>query len=334
MPLLLLSRLRGLALLFLLASAMELPAFAAPSDSASPVAGDFLTTLNGESSPYRIRSVFVLPGHNVTSSAAERFDLEADAGDSEQIEPNVWIWKAPSQPGLYSLDLVPRDEDERVQVNVFVMVPYSAMKKNSIRGFRMGAYREGDGPYARPAGFIEVTEDNQDTWVSPRFQLKQFLCKQKGGFPKFLLLREALLIKLELILDKLIEEGVEEPALKVMSGFRTPAHNRSIGTVKNSRHTFGDAADVVVDSDEDGRMDDLNGDGKINFADSEFLKQVVLDVEAGQEVSPGGIGIYASSHSHGPFVHVDARGHVAHWTVMKVRKGKRKAKRKRRAVRT
>jgi uncharacterized protein YcbK (DUF882 family) len=163
--------------------------------------------------------------------------------------------------------------------------------------------------YARPRGFVRVTAENQDTWVSPHFQLKQFLCKQSGRFPKFLLLQERLLTKLELTLAKLNEKGIATPTLQIMSGYRTPAYNRSLRNVGKSRHLFGDAADVLVG--------DLNRDGKNNAKDAAFLRGIVAEVEADGHpvVLAGGVGLYSKTHTHGPFVHIDARGHRARWGV-------------------
>jgi hypothetical protein len=99
-----------------------------------------------------------------------------------------------------------------------------------------------------------------------------------------------------------------------MSGFRTPAYNASIGnTTIYSRHLWGDAADVYVDADGDGRMDDLNGDGRHTVADARLLATWVEGLEARKSWRPGGLASYRANAVHGPFVHVDARGTRARW---------------------
>jgi uncharacterized protein YcbK (DUF882 family) len=101
-----------------------------------------------------------------------------------------------------------------------------------------------------------------------------------------------------------------------MSGYRTPAYNKAIGNGTYSRHVWGGAADIFVDDNGDGVMDDLNGDGRVSRADSEWLARFVDSLERkgrfGNELV-GGIGTYGSTASHGPFVHVDARGYQARW---------------------
>jgi hypothetical protein len=77
----------------------------------------------------------------------------------------------------------------------------------------------------------------------------------------------------------------------------------------------GDAADVYIDSDGDERMDDLNGDGRVNRRDAIYLLTLVneMDNSSGYGALVGGASAYSSNHDHGPFVHVDTRGYPARW---------------------
>ena len=103
-----------------------------------------------------------------------------------------------------------------------------------------------------------------------------------------------------------------------MSGFRTPEYNakgvgRRGGRAKDSRHQYGDAADVFVDNDGDGRMDDLNHDGRVDTRDVRIIIGAVERVEARHPDLVGGAGLYRATRSHGPFAHVDVRGTRARW---------------------
>ena len=103
-----------------------------------------------------------------------------------------------------------------------------------------------------------------------------------------------------------------------MSGYRTPSYNAAIGNVRYSRHQYGDAADIFIDDDPRGRsVDDLNGDGRVNSADARALQCVIetLAVDARDDIMPGGLGTYSTSHMHGPFVHTDARGFRTRWAL-------------------
>lgn len=116
-------------------------------------------------------------------------------------------------------------------------------------------------------GFLEVTALNQDTPVSEHFRLRDFLTHDQAAvWPKYLVLREPLIDKLELVLSELRRMGVPANRLRVMSGFRTPQYNQqgvgAGGRVQDSHHQYGDAADVYVVNGDRDWMSDLNRDGR------------------------------------------------------------------------
>ena len=76
---------------------------------------------------------------------------------------------------------------------------------------------------------------------------------------------------------------------------------------------YGDAADVIVDVNGDGVMDDLDGDGKITIRDARVLYAVAEGVEVQHPDLAGGLSAYPGNSAHGPFVHIDARGVRARW---------------------
>jgi hypothetical protein len=163
-----------------------------------------------------------------------------------------------------------------------------------------------------------VTPENEATPVSKRFRLRDFLTHdQQEVWPKVLVLREALLDKLELIGDELERRGLP-CSLHIMSGFRTPQYNAqgvrpNGGRAGESRHMYGDAADVFVDANGNGMMDDLDGDGRVTIRDAQALLAVAESVEAQHPELVGGLSAYPANGAHGPFVHVDARGFRARW---------------------
>jgi hypothetical protein len=172
--------------------------------------------------------------------------------------------------------------------------------------------------YENPEGFIEVTAENQDTYVSEHFRLRDFLTHdQEDVWPKYLVLRESLVDKLELVIEDLAAHGVRVEHMVVMSGFRTPQYNAQGvgrgGRARDSRHQFGDAADVFVDNDGNGRMDDLNHDRRIDSRDARVILQAVERVERAHPELAGGAALYRATKAHGPFAHVDTRGARARW---------------------
>ena len=191
-----------------------------------------------------------------------------------------------------------------------------------IGGYRIGFWpaergRHRGGKYENPEGFIEVTPDNQHTAVSEHFRLADFLTHdQQTVWPKYLVLNESLVDKLELVIQELRRQGHDVKRMHVMSGFRTPQYNESGGETSGragmSRHQYGDAADVWVENGA-GRMADLNGDGRVDARDAAIVAAAAERVERAHPELVGGVGIYRSTRSHGPFVHIDTRGYRARW---------------------
>jgi len=243
-----------------------------------------------------VNTLTALPGERVALAALDRH----------------WTWTAPGTPGWYPLRVVSTDQRDTVAIQAFVLVPYQTLRGDYLNGYRIGRYParalRGLDIYRPPAGFIEVTRANENVFVSPHFQLKQFVCKQAGGYPKYVVLNAALLDRLEQLLGLVHDAGYRVSTFYVMSGYRTPAYNLAIGNVRYSRHTWGSAADIFIDENHDGRMDDLNGDGRTDERDA----QVLYDLFDGTQ-SRGGLGKYASTEAHGPFVHVDLRDRRARW---------------------
>lgn len=200
----------------------------------------------------------------------------------------------------------------------------------SKQGSKLGAYHIGFWPgerrpvsraYANPAGFIEVTPENADTRISEHFRLRDFLTHDQAAvWPKYLVLREELIDKLELVIAELEAEGHPVRRMSVMSGFRTPQYNANGGITSGraelSRHMYGDASDVFVDNNGDGKMDDLNGDGRVDYRDAQVVVAAEERVEASHPDLIGGGGVYKATREHGPFAHIDVRGNRARWGLL------------------
>ncbi len=221
------------------------------------------------------------------------------------------------EPGVHTLT-DPRDGSART---VMTLVPFKA---RDARG-RIGAYKIGSWigeknpahASALPAGFIKVTAENADTRVSEHFTLRDFLTKDQAAvWPKYLVLRMEVVDKLELMIDELRLMGHDVRHVKVMSGFRTPQYNAQglgAGRATESRHQYGDAADIFVDNGRAGRQDDLTGDGRADIRDARVIAEAANRVEKKHPSLVGGVGVYPATSAHPPFVHVDVRGHRARW---------------------
>jgi hypothetical protein len=298
-------------------------AAARPAKPPATVAPAFAVRYRNVISPDRVRTLTVRPGETVTlevvPTPGSGYVARPAAGPLVTLATGRWVWTAPPAPGLYPIQVVAPDGRDSVTVQAFVVVPYDRYQGEVLNGYRIGRYPDkplrGPASYSLPTGFVEVTPQNEDILVSPHFRLKQFLCKEPGGSRKYVVLNERLLVALEYLLARVQEAGYRATTFHIMSGYRTPAYNRSLGNVRYSQHQLGAAADIFIDENGDGRMDDLNGDGRSDIRDAEVLYRLIDAAAARPEAQGliGGIGKYPATAAHGPFVHVDVRNRRARW---------------------
>ena len=271
----------------------------------------------------KLRAVFELPGATLGDDAA----AHAGGGDTALTvvgDAAAPPGRAPARTGIYQAAVKVRQAVRPVSgYNVVTLVPYDRLQSGRVGTYLLGSWpaptasRRGD--YSRPEGFIEVTKENQNTQISEHFRLRDFLTKnQHSVWPKYLVIRMKNIDKIEAALNELNRRGVDTRVVKVLSGFRTPSYNAGGGNTSGratlSRHMYGDAADIFIDNDGNGNMDDLNGDGKVNIGDSRMICEAVEAVERSHPELIGGCGVYPGTSSHGPFAHIDTRGYRARWT--------------------
>ena len=247
-----------------------------------------------------------------------RFLGEAARSSKIPILGELFGDSAVRRPGMYVLP----DSAAGRPLAFITMHPFTSKTAGRIGSYRIGSWpgerRAIAAAYANPQGFIEVTAENQDTRISEHFRLRDFLTKdQRTVWPKYLVLREALIDKLELVIADLNAHGVPVKHMQVMSGFRTPQYNANGGNTGGraslSRHMYGDAADIFVDNNRDGMMDDLNRDRRVDHRDAQIILDAVDRVERAHPNLLGGGGLYRATRAHGPFAHVDVRGTRARW---------------------
>jgi hypothetical protein len=284
----------------------------------------FAITFHGETSAYRDTAVAVMPGAAVVFAAVggPPGDYVMTTGDGRAVQQAArqWRWTAPERAGVYELTFDGPGKKDSIVAHAFVMVPATNVKSERLNGYQIGSYPvplKGNAVYLPPPGFIEVTKENQNTKVSPHFTLKQFLCKEDTSkqFPKYIVLKERLPLKLEAVLERVNELGFKVDTLNVMSAYRTPYYNHAIGDVQFSMHQFGSAADIYVDPGKKDRMADLNHDGQVDIQDAKFLNDEIERMLETNDLKKfqGGMGFYPATSAHPPFVHVDVRGTKARW---------------------
>jgi hypothetical protein len=266
---------------------------------------DALMPLTGESG--KLKATFRAPGTPIVADSQRNPEL-----------------KAPEKVGIWKLAVSAANAIKPL-AGFSVITLRSASEE---KGGRLGLYYIGSWPAARqirpgvvyrpPSGFIEVTESNQNTQLSEHFKLMDFLPHDQANvWPKYIALDMKLIDKDELVLADLKQHGIDVSGVKVMSGFRTPQYNAGGGDPRGraalSRHMYGDANDIFIDSDKNGQMDDLNHDGRVNIADARVILDAVTRVERAHPSLVGGCGVYSGTSAHGPFTHIDTRGYPARW---------------------
>lgn len=218
---------------------------------------------------------------------------------------------APDAPGFYHLQLTLANERRIVSdPPLTVLVPRSEKKGSVLNGYVMGFYR---GDRARrndpeaPVGFVRIDSTDLDIPVSAHLRLSDFITKDRQQvWPRYAAVDPRLLDKIELVLAEIgtwTGKSDEDPVpFDIHSAFRTPQHNRLVhSAARDSRHQLGDAIDLAVDA---------NRDGRVNSKDTKLVTMAVDIVERTHPDLVGGMGTYLRNQ---PYVHIDARGIKVRW---------------------
>jgi uncharacterized protein YcbK (DUF882 family) len=281
---------------------------------------DLVTPLKGESG--RLKAAIQQPGEELPVDSLSHGAVATFPGVAQDTSDHDVV--APEKTGIWSVAVAIGNAIRPItDFSVITLKPASAEKGGRIGFYYIGSWPSAKGnnlnaKYSAPGGFIEVTKDEQNTALSDHFQLRNFFPHdQQNVWPKYIVVDMKLVDKLELVLADLEKRGIPSAGVTVMSGFRTPQYNRSGGDPRGraslSRHMYGDAADIFIDNDHNGRMDDLNHDGRINSNDARVILAAVNRVEAAHPSLIGGVGVYSGTSAHGPFTHIDTRGYPARW---------------------
>ena len=220
---------------------------------------------------------------------------------------------APPRAGFYRLALLKSGQQREIEgLTLAVLVPFEEKEGAMLRGYRIGTYiaERVAGRQSPPEGFLEITPADVDLPITKHLRVGDFLNHdQQGIWPSYAAVNPKLLDKLELVIQEIArwhgDKAVAEIEIDVHSGFRAPEHNRKIRrAARDSQHQYGDAADVAIDA---------NGDGKLTAIDSRMVGLAVEIVELKHPDLVGGLGLYTSGHSSTNYVHIDVRGRRARW---------------------
>jgi len=214
-------------------------------------------------------------------------------------------------------------------------------KDGFVSGYEVGVYpqpKKSDKPFVRqnpqyyqvPDFFYRVDRESAGMKISEHFQLGQFDLDFEflpGEFPQYIALDDRLIRKLELLIDRMNADGYEIETFNILAGFRSPKFNLGYKQEDEdfslsetySQHMYGRAVDLIVDRDGDGRMDDLDGNGRVTIDDARVILAYVdqIDKEALEGLNDliGGAGVYyrhdiPDRQVQTPYIHIDVRGFV------------------------
>lgn len=220
---------------------------------------------------------------------------------------------APLEAGFYELVVTRSGIAQRLsEPRLAVLVPFELKLGSSLNGYQIGRYPaewSHNEQAERPAGFAEVHADQLDLPLTRHLKLRDFITHDSQTiWPRYVAIDPRVLDKMELVLVELARRRGEERIdfeIEVHSGFRTPLHNSGVeGSARDSRHLYGDAADVAIDAD---------GDGKLTIFDAYRVESAVDWVERMHPELAGGLGVYSSRRFSTPYCHIDARGERKRW---------------------
>lgn len=129
---------------------------------------------------------------------------------------------------------------------------------------------------------VKTYSKGSNTSLSANFKVLEFACKG-GGCCSTVLIDDKLVEYLQKIRDHFGK------SITITSGYRCPTHNSRVGGATGSRHTKGEAADIVVQG--------------------VAPKKVAQYAES---IGILGIGLYETA-SDGHFVHIDTRTYKSFW---------------------
>lgn len=303
-----------------------------PTDRTEPVARHFPETPLLATTPGSEVQIRLMRG-----LAALSLDVQVDPPlSAPRVEAGTMaVVTVPETPGAYWLTVRGGGREERV----CLFVPYEAEIRGQfgrlrVNGTDLGTYsdprrsgtqkvNENPDAYAPPTHFIELTDKTETMHLVPGRQAGAFIIRDSETGERhtsYLPVNTSLLEAVE-ALDQVVALYFPEAALmRIISGFRTPQHNRRIGSGAFSRHVYGDAIDFVIDLTGDARMGDLTGSGAVGREEGLLLVAILERLMANGRIPVGGIGVYTfgrgvSQNGHAVTVHVDLRGHRARWGI-------------------
>ncbi len=275
----------------------------------------FELSVDGVELPPHRCAFIILPGDTVSFSISAPAAWTVDTGTflsgTEHTAAVRWI--APRSHGIYTLTL--QDSSGTTDYAVMIPIETSRWRTTSMNSFQIGSYGDGNQRDNLPTHFFEITSSTYSIPVSTHLKIGDFLCHIDGNYPQYLALDMELVDKLEVLASAIRQMYPGITKITCISGFRTPLYNAQIGnTTTESLHLYGMAADIWIECMSfNGLMDDFDRNKRVDYADGDYLIDIIQELEDAGLVSVGGASSYRWNRLHGPYIHIDVRGYTASW---------------------
>ncbi len=187
--------------------------------------------------------------------------------------------------------------------------------------------------YQPPTLFYRVDLGTRDLLIAPHQTLGIHAIDYPWysmGLPQYIALDLNLVRKIEDLAEMMKADGFRITRFKSIYGYRSPRFN--LGKIEDqpginlkepfSMHQYGRAIDLIIDEDGDENLDDLNGDGRLDYHDAIVMLHYANALDrryrdAGQADMVGGAGLYFVNDfaernrylgRNSAYVHIDTRG--------------------------
>ncbi len=277
---------------------------------------------------------------------------EVTGGNVIRFHQGGVLWRAPFEPGTHKISALLTDEsawsrikpDQRIlaEHNILgafafyfiIMHPFDSGGQGVIEGYPIGIYPDEKDDqvlepvfsrreaYRPPSHFIRINSDNIGARISRHFTLGDFSPADEKDKTHFIALDPDLPVRLDNLVDALKDKGLRFSGLKILRSYLTPNkaelyRRQGIDVARFSRLLYGDSAVFIIDENNDGLMDDLNGDGQFDRQDFSIIEQSVEEIEAKTHIS-GGLGYSMHFkdpvHKDTPCIQIDVRGWRSRWS--------------------
>lgn len=277
---------------------------------------------------------------------------EVTGGAIQKFLPGGVIWKAPNAPGSHKISVYVTEETSCSSIapeqktmrdlnlagtfvfHLLVIYPFDREGSGVIEGYPIGLYPNEKAEnvrepvlshrdaYSPPQYFIKVTPESASAPISKHFTLGNFSPASEKGKVHFIALNPSLVQRLEDLISALQEKGVKVTTLTILRGFMTPSQvellrRKGLDIAQFTRTIYGDSAIFIIDENNDGIMDDLTGDGKVDQEDFEVIAGIMTRLEDGTKLF-GGLGFSKNFKDPGyrdtPNIQIDTRGWRTRWT--------------------